>query len=274
MYDKQPLPAHSSLPFTKQTPAVVGNASLTAFRTGFIDPFGPVETRQSQVVIGKWRLCCHPEAFCFDWDGPSRPGCLVHAECLQIFMRNCAAENALDRFWQASIWGRVPWSGARVPALRLPPRAVWHFLETFIYCAAQCGLRLGHLPQVVVGSILDSLPRPEYFWRCVTAIDLARRLSATAPPPQPLRIVPLSRLVAWERGAPPQVASEESVEGASLPPIIRLTVDVDGLKKVERLSSRPQFERQRFDDQVFVVEREAAFGVAIAYFKVCACLLF
>jgi hypothetical protein len=182
-------------------------------------------------------------------------------------MRNCTAADPLDRFWQASIWGRVPWSGARVPALRLSLRPVWHFLDTFIYCTERCGLHLGHLPQVVVGSILECLPRQEYFWRYLTAIDLARRLSATAP--QPLRIVPLNRLVSWERGAPPQVASEESVDLDSLAPVIRLTMDLDGLKKVERLSSRPQFKHQRFDDHLFLVEREAAFGVTIAYFKVC-----
>jgi hypothetical protein len=245
---------------------VVGNASSTAFCTGFLHPFGPVQTRHSQVVIGKWRLCSHSEALCFDWDGPSRPGCPVHSECLRILMRHCTAADALDRFWQVSVWGRVPWSGARVPALRLAPRPVWHFLDTFIYCAERCGLPLGHLPQVVVGSILESLPRNAHVWRYLTAIDLARRLSKTAP--QPLRIVPLSRLVSWERGAPPQVAPEEWGKAASLPPIVRLTIDLDGLKKVERLSSRPQFSRQRFDDHLFVVEREAAFGITIAYFKV------
>ncbi|KAK4033146.1 hypothetical protein C8A01DRAFT_19869, partial [Parachaetomium inaequale] len=126
------------------------------------------------------------------------------------------------------------------------------------------GLRgVDGLPQVVLGAILEALPRSGCFWRCVAALNLARRLSVA--PSQPLRIVQLGRVVAWERGTVPQLAADDSVE--TLPPFVRLTIDNDGLSKVERLAERPLFSRQRFDDRAFVVEREDWFGVTLAQFK-------
>jgi hypothetical protein len=45
-----------------------------------------------------------------------------------------------DRLWQACVWGRVPWTGVRVPELGLVRRSVWEFLGTFVWCAARCGV--------------------------------------------------------------------------------------------------------------------------------------
>jgi hypothetical protein len=103
-------------------------------------------------------------------------------------------------------------------------------------------------------------------WRNVTALDLAHRLSA-ATPALPLVTVPLSRVLAWQRGAPPTLAPEESA--GFLPSIIRLTIDLQGLKSVERLSQRPLLRSQeRFDDSRFIIEEEAYFGPTIAHFRV------
>jgi hypothetical protein len=254
---------------------VAGNASSTSFKTGFISPFRTeiaIHERWEKDVVrgsgsGRWCLCRQPERLCNEYHGPSRPGCAVHRECLQVFMRHYTAEDdALDRLWQACVWRRVPWvGGARVPELRLRPQSVWNFVDAFIVCAERCGLRgVDGLPQVVLGAILEALPRSGSFWRCVAALDLARRLSVA--PLQPLRIVQLGRVVAWERGTVPQLAADDSVE--PLPPFFRLTIDADGLQRVKRLAERPRFSRERFDDRAFVVEREDWFGVTLAQFKV------
>lgn len=177
-------------------------------------------------------------------------------------MRHCTARDPLDILWQTCAWRRVPWTGAPIPEIQLLPRPGWHFQDAFLSCAARCGLKgLDTLPQVVIGTILEFLPRDDFFWRCVTAMHMANSLSTVAE--QPLRIVPLSWLVSWERGTPPKVAAEEG-----LPRFLRFTIDRDGMSKVERMAERPQFTRTRFDDKVFVVEHDDAFGASLAMFRV------
>jgi hypothetical protein len=180
-------------------------------------------------------------------------------------MRNCMARDPLDRLWQTCAWRRVPWTGAAVPEIRLLPRPGWHFQDAFLSCAESCGLkRLDTLPQVVIGIILEFIPRDDCFWRCVAAMHMAKSLPMVAE--QPLQIVPLSWLVSWERGSRPRVASGEGV--GELPPFIRFTIDRDGMSKFERMAERPQLNRRRFDDKAFLFERDDAFGASLALFRV------
>ncbi|KAK4155272.1 hypothetical protein C8A00DRAFT_42075 [Chaetomidium leptoderma] len=123
---------------------------------------------------------------------------------------------------------------------------------------------LDTLPQVVIGTMLQFMPRDHYVWRCIAALDLAQRLSVS--PSEPWKTVELSQVVSWERGTPPEIATREAV--GSLPSLLRLTLDLDGLKKVERLTERPQFSRRRFDNEAFVLEQEDQLGATtIAHFK-------
>ncbi|EAQ87502.1 hypothetical protein CHGG_04121 [Chaetomium globosum CBS 148.51] len=149
-----------------------------------------------------------------------------------------------------------------------PPATRWTFSGRRVHGAVFPGSvppsrRYDTLPQVVIGTILEWLSRDDCFWRCVTAMHMAQSLSMVTE--RPLRIIPLSWLVSWERGSPPKVASEEAAEG--LVRFIRFTIDRDGMSKFERMSERPQFNRERFDDKVFVVEREDVFGASLAMFK-------
>lgn len=182
-------------------------------------------------------------------------------------MRNCTADDVLDRLWQACVWRRVPWTGSFICDIPMLPRPIRRFADAFVRCADLCGIPwLCGLPQLVIETIMEFLPEEHYFWRCVAALDMADRLSAVRA--EPLRIVQLSHLVSWERGTLPRVASEEEPV-ANLPPFVRLTIDVDGLCKVERLEKRPDFGKRRFDDRVFVIERVDDLGVSLAKFKVC-----
>jgi hypothetical protein len=160
----------------------------------------------------------------------------------------------------------VPWTGARVPELGLARRSIWEFLGAFVACAARCRVEwLGELPEPVVVSIMEMVPRDDEFWRCVAAVDMARRLAAQER--RRLRTVPLSWLASWERGEAPVLATEEEQE-AGLARAVRLTVDGDGVRKFERLATRPAFTRERYDDKAFVIEEESRFGVAVVHFKV------
>jgi hypothetical protein len=114
---------------------------------------------------------------------------------------------------------------------------------------------------------MESLPRDHLFWRYVFACDLALRLCRAQS--QALSIIPLDGVVSWVRGAAPELALDGSL--GRLPPIIRLTLDHDGLKKLERLPERPWFRPRQFDDQVFIVGEEDSFGwTTSAKFKVVA----
>ncbi|KAH6855987.1 hypothetical protein B0I37DRAFT_389389 [Chaetomium sp. MPI-CAGE-AT-0009] len=165
----------------------------------------------------------------------------------------------VSNFSCATALPMTPWTGScrRVPGAVCPGPAP----PSRIYGCSPSPRDV--LPHVVIGTILEWLPRDDCFWRCVTAMHMAKSLSVATV--QPLRIVPLSWLVSWERGSPPKVASEEAVE--DLPSFVRFTIDRDGLSKVERLADRAHFNRERFDDRVFVVEREDAFGPSLAIFK-------
>jgi hypothetical protein len=183
-------------------------------------------------------------------------------------MRHCSAPDPLDRLWHSCAWRRVPWTGAGVPPFRLSKRPVWHFVDGLALAVELCGLRgRAALPDIVAANILErlDLDRDSYFWGYIAALDLAKRHSSATS--QPLRIFRLSRVLSWERGTFPQlVASDQSRE--PLPSVIRLTIDNDGLLKIERLTERPKFCRERFDNLAFVVEEESRFGVAIAQLKV------
>ncbi|KAK4041089.1 hypothetical protein C8A01DRAFT_34823 [Parachaetomium inaequale] len=175
-------------------------------------------------------------------------------------MRNCTAHDALDRLWLARLWRRKPWTGPPVPPLDL--REDSPAISTFLRCAARCGLpRLTTLPLELV-EIIQPLSKPHFFWRYVAAIDLAARLSAG--PSRPLQSVPLATVISWERGCAP-VCGEE--RGDDSRPIIRLTVDCEGLRKIERLPGRPSYDPRRFDDVAFVVEEQRYFAAAVAHFK-------
>jgi hypothetical protein len=81
-------------------------------------------------------------------------------------MRNCTADDALDRLWQTCAWRGAPWIGeADVPQLVLRPRSVWRFLDVFILYMKQCGLpSFDTLPHLVIGNIMELIPSSDYLW--------------------------------------------------------------------------------------------------------------
>ena len=100
------------------------------------------------------------------------------------------------------------------------------------------------------------------FWRVASTLDLATRLSAT--PVGDLISVTMCEIDGWERGCQPVSCKD----GKRLP-IIRMTIDSLGIKKVERLSKdQLQYSPKRFDNMVFVNEHETSFTGVIAQFQV------
>lgn len=79
----------------------------------------------------------------------------------------------------------------------------------------------------------------------------------------------MNRIVSWERGSEPSLAS---TEGADDPPllVIHLSIDIKGLQKFERLTQHPLYQPPlQFDNtMVFIIVKQDHSAKAVAHFKV------
>ncbi|KAK3336940.1 hypothetical protein B0T19DRAFT_56151 [Cercophora scortea] len=110
-----------------------------------------------------------------------------------------------------------------------------------------CKVRgLDKLPKEVMDMIWEFSPHA-LFWRSISTIA---RLPKTS---EPLRKIPLDSILSWERGGS-LVTSPSPSPSLSLPPYVRLTVDLNGICKVERLPKRPVYNGDTTESLAFVVE--------------------
>ncbi len=101
------------------------------------------------------------------------------------------------------------------------------------------------LPIEIVQQV-QSYSTSSLLWRYNAVLDLVDQLSVASP--DELVSIPLWDVLAWERGGSLVLATEPT-----RPPIVRLTIDSRGINKVERLSERPRFDGQRYDDRFFAL---------------------
>ncbi|KAL2018190.1 hypothetical protein VTK56DRAFT_1163 [Thermocarpiscus australiensis] len=166
--------------------ALVGNESSTAFE---LELKVTLDGLHKGIVFGgeKWTVCDRLTPWesgdcrrsCLSRD--SRLPALFHPDCLQLFTHECAADDARDRLWQTCVWRRVPWSGLRVPELCLIAKPAWHLSDGLLRCAERCGLPgQKMLPPELIRTILELVTQQPClpFWRCVSALDMAGRLSS------------------------------------------------------------------------------------------------
>ena len=240
--------------------AVLGNANLTAYLTGIFDPTIK-DTDKLDKDGRRWYHCT--DRSCVSCQ-ISPQSCEVHADCLKVFIRNCTAHDALDRLWVARVWRRQFWVGMRVP------RPNWRTdsslgseVLTLLDYAERCGLpQLKALPLELV-SLIHTLLGQHVFLRYINIVHIASQLAIA--PSQPLQSVSLSTVSSWERGGMPKFAAGRVDD---LPPVIRLTLDANGLRALERLPERPTFEPRRFNDLGFIVDEQTRFADVVAHFKV------
>jgi len=109
---------------------------------------------------------------------------------------------------------------------------------------------LTKLPQEIL-QIIRNYSASAHFWRYVSGLDLAARLAET-PEPDPEEeylVVPLREVVRWERGTSNPEVSKEPL------PVIRLTIDSRGIRRVESLTEeQARYRHERYDDRLFVVQ--------------------
>lgn len=273
---------------------MVGSRDSTSYRAGITVPSFPsgyglspvtavnvaryegLETLLSPVDVGKWGLGFYSCDNC----GPVSDAVSLHPDCLQLFMRNCTAPDALDRLWLALTWRNTlpatslanyhvsyPYSPNQRQILPLHLQPISTSLSSaFVVATEKCNVpQIRNLPQEIKDVIqkfyhtvqvdifqwyseTHGSQEPEesderhglhfhLLYRYTVVLDVASRLSSG--PSEPLSFVPLRQVFSWERGSSPKL-----VDGLVVSlPIIRCTIDLIGVKKIERLAQRPRFER-------------------------------
>lgn len=110
--------------------------------------------------------------------------------------------------------------------------------------------------------MIQSYTRHALLWRSIAALQVAARVSATDP--ASLVDMPLSEAPSWERGK----KLEERSQPLPPPSALRLTIDSDGISKIERLSHLPEYSKECYTRTAFVVVQEAAVSGLTVQFKV------
>ncbi|KAK7217874.1 hypothetical protein V2G26_005877 [Clonostachys chloroleuca] len=183
----------------------------------------------------------------------------VHSDCFVLFQRECALEDALDRLWVA-VLSRSPWwfsLNARVDGRADCP------LELIYEKADKFGLSAWRLLPQELTDMIQHSSESALFWLYLSALSFIRDLPGEDSSDGLSHVsVPLTNVLAWTRGSAPVITPEE--EG---PPILRLTSDCRGLKRVERLDSMPHYHDWRSDTMEFAIQDVSLVKSVIAEFK-------
>ncbi|KAL6815122.1 hypothetical protein J3E69DRAFT_358948 [Trichoderma sp. SZMC 28015] len=178
--------------------------------------------------------------------------CAMHMGCYQIFQQVCsvAGEEALNRLWILTAW-KYPWRG--MERLCLSNNIVD---EEALEKTARIGgiSQLCSLPIEII-HMIKQYSEESVFWRCMMAIRLAAWISRTSP--QPVRAMPLRSVLSWERNGELRRVEPSS---PSLP-VIKLTIDCEGIRRMERLPTRPQYSgrwSRPANHLAYIVEDEAS----------------
>ncbi|PTB79806.1 hypothetical protein M440DRAFT_1350888 [Trichoderma longibrachiatum ATCC 18648] len=174
----------------------------------------------------------------------------VHRECYKIFLRFCGLRGirkkpALQALWLCTAW-KVPWPGALpMQASHVPADA-----QSLQLAGRLIGLPFLHLlpPELLLA--VWGASKHALFWKCVASIRLVAQLEASA---SELQVVPLDQVLSWNRGG-----ELESAPVSAVYPITRLTIDQEGIVKVERLRCMPRFTAEYHSHSTFVVEDGAS----------------
>ncbi|KAI1206000.1 uncharacterized protein F4807DRAFT_242178 [Annulohypoxylon truncatum] len=181
----------------------------------------------------------------------------VHYECFHIFQQ-CCVENisVLDRLWTMAAW-RSPWRRARpIYLFRNQPD-----LNSLKAISHTCQLpQLCKLP-IELLVIIHGYSEHALLWRAVSAHSLASHVSSTSP--EPLFTMPLGNILSWKRGGKLEKCCDNS---SSRMPIVRLTIDSDGISKIESTLDRLSKDAAhvRF---AYIVEQKQTIGKLAAQFK-------
>lgn len=234
---------------------MIGDRDSTSYR-GHTRPFPFPQPGYTRTKANGYLLCRYPECrHC----AASPEFIPIHFDCCEIFKANCYVEDTdvLSRLWTFAAW-KKPWRGT-LP-IHLASRGI--DMAVLKRTAQLAGLPLLCTLPMELLEIIRSFSQYSLFWRCISALLLANRLSRIDP--EPLLTMPLSQIISWERNG-----SLKHDTSNSLPPAIRLTINSGGISKIESLSCEPRYARECYDQFLFIVSRREAVLDVTAHLQVC-----
>ncbi len=182
----------------------------------------------------------------------------AHVDCFKLYMESCTSVKRLQFLFTVAAW-KNPW-----------PRAVpadWNTTETAISTTAlacvagKYGITELERTPIELLYMIRQLSADALLWRYMSVLEFAERLSAAQT--EGLVELSLSRLAFWERGSKPLLMGS-----GSLPNILRLGIDIKGIKRVERLDKYPGTRAATGDCFAFIIEDEKNLRDIMAQFKV------
>lgn len=165
-----------------------------------------------------------------------------------------------DLMWVAAAWRRPAWSLA-FTRLSVPPLSMVATKQMGVI-ARSCGMpQLALLPNEILLTI-QKFSIDSAFWQAVQSLVFLKTLMGMKA--GPTLTVPFPQVESWERDQSMLPWSRSRLE-----PIVRITIDVQGIEKVERLPVMPRYSGECSHDRLYIVEEEGAFASTSANIKVC-----
>lgn len=204
---------------------------------------------------------------------PQPPGrcveCTVfHDDCYRMYL-HCAGANsqALRYLWFEGLW-RQPWNRARTHQnLRPLPREGLTCSKaalSAVFSKLDLPDLVAKLPWEIVCAIFE-LSSQAILWRAARAVTVAYAARQCVADDE-IQLVPALDVALWKRGEAPGLLDLS----AQRLPLIRFTIDSQGINHIERIQSMQevQFKLSVQDEEYLVANEEELQSVEVA-FKVC-----
>lgn len=175
----------------------------------------------------------------------------MHFECYEFVAQR---SNTVDYLWVVAAW-RTPWH--RAPKFRLEEKVIKSVSSVFNHINIP---RIRSLPPEIL-QIIYEYSATSIIWRFNIASEVIQQL--IIPSSDYLLSIPLYKVSAWKRSSQPR-----TIEIAYNLPVVRLTINSQGIREVKRLPGNPPFRRWRTDDLIFVILNYKLVDSAVVYFKV------
>ena len=189
----------------------------------------------------------------------------VHWNCLQIVKHACESDgidigSIKDRIWVAAAWRR-PAASLALTRLSVPPVSMIATKQLGLIARSSGMPQLATLPNEILWTIQKfSINSP--FWQAVQSLVFLQTVMGMKP--GPTLTVPFMQVESWERNQSILPWSRSWLE-----PIVRITIDLHGIEKVERLEVIPRYSGECSNDRLYIVEEEGAFASITASIRVC-----
>ena len=188
----------------------------------------------------------------------------VHWNCVQTVKQACESDGIdigviKDLMWVVAAWRR-PASSLALTRLSVHPLSMVATKQMGMI-ARSCGMpQLAMLPNEILLTI-QKFSINSGFWQAIQSLVFLE--TVTAMKAGPTLTVPFTQVESWERDQSMLPWSRSRLE-----PIVRITIDVHGIEKVERLPVMPRYSGECPPGRLYIIEEEGAFASTAANIKV------